>query len=134
MKPTEDKSALRRALLFWQNRSPFESHVQAVHKQTACCTRQQTQTTNGMRPMANPLNDIRLRTAPRKRRFCGQIEADHPAVNKRPGAVPRVTEGQMSMTNSLSPSECVAFAHKIAVEPLGSVLSLYVHRVEELIV
>lgn len=104
----------------WQNRSLFESNVQAACKHTTCCTRQQAQTTNGMRPMANPLNDIRLRTAPRKRRFCGQIEADHPAVNKRPEAVPRVAEGQTSMTNSLSPSECVAFAHKIAVEPLES--------------
>ena len=34
MKPTENKSALRRALLFWQNRSLFESHVQAIHKHT----------------------------------------------------------------------------------------------------
>ena len=38
------------------------------------------------------------------------------------------------MTNSLSPSECVAFAHEIAVEPLEAILSPFVRGTEEVTV
>lgn len=92
----------------WQNRSLFESNVQAACKHTTCCTRQQAQTVNDLRLTPNSLKRRTLLPSaaqtPLPRMNRGGSAYHKPTFRSRPHAA----DGQTSAPNSPSVSACVA--------------------------
>lgn len=108
MKPTEYKAPCAGRFCFRQNRSLFESNVQAACKHTTCCTRQQAQTVNGLRLTPNSLKRRTLLPSaaqtPLPRMNRGGSAYHKPTFRSRP----HVADGQISAPNSPSVSACAA--------------------------